>query len=127
MSSNLDVLNELAAFEKVTRDIDLGEYSEKYKGRILTCWVNAPAVLDSMLTRYLELDENRERQNYNDCRAALSVMLELPRETVNRLDDRLMLWLFNKCMELYREYGDFLAINGKDSSEPGVTPSTSPA
>ncbi len=119
MGSNLDILQEIGALVKETREIKLEEYSPNYKGKVLHCWVNAPGVLDELLLRA------ETRRDYDDYRAVVSILFEIPLETVKKLDDDFMLWLFGEGSKQYKEFHDFLRKSSPDGSERSAIPSTS--
>ena len=101
--NNLDILKQAGAFDKEMRAVDLAGYADKYAGQTLQCWVNPPALLEE----YLDEDEVNS-VDVARRRKAVSILFELPLEHVSALDDQLMLWLFVRGTELYRDYHDEL-------------------
>ncbi len=109
MPTNTDILIPLLV--KEYRELDFGEYAEHYRGQKLSVWVNAPAVIEEIMTR--ARDDN---SNYDAFRASVAILFELPLEKVQHMDDVLMLWLFGEGTKAYNEFHEDLRKNSSGGS-----------
>ncbi len=127
---NQDILNEIGALTKEKRTLDLGQFSPQYAGKVLECWVNAPAILEEIFVKINKDVETGNVKDYTTYRRIVDTLFELAPGTANRLPDDLMLWLFAEGSRLYREYQDFLRpslTSSPGGGTPTSTPSTNPA
>ncbi|MGB8644048.1 MAG: hypothetical protein WCF84_02335 [Anaerolineae bacterium] len=132
--SAFDALVALA--EPETRPLDLGGYAAQLKGQIVPVRVNAPGVIEAYNRgrgRTVKTDYDNAGQathtettytpdptgaEYERYRAAVCVLYNQPLAAVSKLDDNLLLWLFNQGWELYTAYHEELQKNSASGSEP---------
>ena len=105
MALNDDLV--LLMTKKVTRDLDLGEYSESFRGSVAQIVVNAPTILEQLSDNAVGLPDGDSRKDRSR-RMVVALLLDQPLERVAQLDDLLVSWLFAKGLALYNKYHDEL-------------------
>lgn len=100
MANNLETLSALAA--KQTRQLDLGDFADAERGKILDVWVNPPAIVE--IVRAVRDAE----QDYAHARRVVSILFDLPLDAVEKIDDLLVSWLFARGLDLYQQYHEEL-------------------
>ena len=113
------------AAHKELRDLDVGQLSPKFAGMVIPCWVNAPRVVTNLMggrehttTKTVgddgkeqisthfpaePIERERERQV-----KLVSILFQRPFEEIENLDDPLLVWLYQKGIELYDQYHEEL-------------------
>jgi hypothetical protein len=112
MNHNVELIQTTDLLTKQYRPLDLGEYSSEYAGKIMQVWVNAPALLETV-TAHAGKDRADQFASY---RAVVSLLLELPLETVCQFDDPLLLWMFTSSNQRYADFHAGLKKKSPDSS-----------
>lgn len=112
MSRNDEVLAKLV--QPVTREVDLGHYSEQLKGESLTINLNVPHVVEIMREREGQFD-------FDTARGVVAALLETTPERLAKLGDELVIWIYNEGLEMYTEYHKSYRKNLNGGSEPAPT------
>lgn len=111
----------VALTEQVTREIDLGDYAEKYRGTKLRVWVNPPGLFESanagrgrtvkqerdpegQLRSEVIYEPETSTEEYTRYRRAVAIFFQMKEESVRRIDDPLMLWLYGQGWDKFNEY-----------------------
>ena len=105
MSTNASKLATL--YKPATVPLDLGGYADAYAGETLNVNVTAPGVI--------EHNARVEKNDFDSYRASVSVLFDLPAETVATLDDNFLMWLFVEGTRVYAEYHNALKKKSSDN------------
>lgn len=114
--------------QKVTREIDAGEFSPQRAGQKLLVWVNPPGIVETLFgnrparieqttdengkpkSEFFYEPENAQQQ-YARRRRAVAILFGMPLEQIERVDDSTINWLFNAGYDAYLTYQEELRAN----------------